>query len=509
MNVRSGCRPALILLLVALFTTTAARAWEFFPGPAPRHLSPRELRQSVVKIYVTIQREDYAQPWQARGVVGASGSGFVINKRRILTNAHIVSDARFIEVQREGDPQKYPAQVAFAGHDCDLAILTVSDPKFFENTQPLVLGRDLPDLNDQVVVVGYPMGGTRISFTQGVVSRIDYSLYTHSSVDTHLVLQVDAAINPGNSGGPVMFAGKVVGVAFQAIMDAQNIGYAIPLPVIRHFLDDVEDGVVHGYPEFGVAYMDTRNPALRKDLELTEKETGVVVYYVDPFGSAVSNLVPGDVLLDIDGHTVADDGSIQLDGNPVEFTELLERKQWGETIDCSVWRKGTRMQLTIPLRNPQDPFAFRSLYDRRPEYLITQGMVFSPLTRNYLGTLGNDWNNPSIQSLLYYSQYAKVDGYYTNRSQFVVLIGRLAHPVNTYSHPFVYRVVTEANHRAIGSLRDLSEALRHPVDGFHVITFEGMDDPLILNANAAEQADREIMSRYNIQSLVHCQEPPP
>jgi S1-C subfamily serine protease len=488
---------SLIAAAVAGFWSPTAGAWL---------ARPAQWRASVVKIYVTMQREDYAQPWQARGLVSGNGTGFVIAKRRILTNAHVVSDARFLEVQREGDPRKYPARVAFLGHDCDLAVLTVDDPQFFSETLPLAFRDALPNLNDEVIVVGYPMGGARISVTRGVVSRIDHSLYSHSGVDAHLVLQVDAAINPGNSGGPVLFGGKVVGLAFQALLDSQNIGYAIPLPVIQHFLQDIEDGAYHGYPELGVSFMDARNPALRRDLRLADDQTGVVVSYIDPFGSAQARLQPCDVLLRVDGHPVANDGTVVFDGNTLEFTELLERKQRTDEIVCDVWRTGALQRLTIPLDTPDDPFVFRNLYGRQPEYLAIQGLIFTPLTRNYIGSLGGGLGGPDGHMLFYYSQYAKIDRLYTNRTQFVVLAARLAHPVNTYNQGFVHGIVASANERPIGSLRDLESALRHPVEGHQVIRFEGLDHPLVLKADSTAQADREIRERYRLPALAHFEE---
>ena len=460
---------------------------------------------SVVKIYATFQRADYAQPWQSTSPSGGHGSGFIISKRRILTNAHVISDARFIEVQREGDARKYEASVAFAGHDCDLAVLTVKDPAFFEHTTPLALGRALPQLDDEVLVVGYPMGGTRISLTKGVVSRIDYSLYSHSGVDAHLVLQVDAAINPGNSGGPVLYGGRVVGLAFQGLMNAQNIGYAIPLPVIEHFLKDIEDGVYNGYPELGVIHTDTRNPALRADLRIKGTDRGVAVAYVDPFGAAAGHLRPRDVLLEVDHCPVANDGTVQLNGNTVEYTELMERRQWGESVDFRIWRDGKEQALTIPLRNPPDPFTFRYVYDQAPEYVIVGGLVFSPLSRGYLATLGSDLSTPAAQHLFYYTQFAKPDGLYSNREQFVVLIGRLPHPVNTYDDGFVQGIVASVNGTPISRLADIPGALAAPRNGYHTIRFDGMADQLVIDAQAAERADREIASRYLIPAMAHIQ----
>ena len=488
---RSLLRKQLTVVLIALGVA----------GAAPVRAGLDYVKQSVVKIYVTIQREDYAQPWQAAPPQGASGSGFIVPGRRILSNAHVISDARFIEVQREGDPRKYEAKVLFAGHDCDLALLTVTDPAFFKDTRPLPFGKRMPSLKDEVIVLGYPMGGSRLSLTKGVVSRIDYNLYAHSGIDSHLVMQVDAAINPGNSGGPVLFDDRVIGLAFQGISGAQNIGYAIPLPVLNHFLTDVADGTYDGYPELGVAHVDTRNPALRADLKLAESQTGVAVAYVDPFGAAAGIIKPRDVLLAVDGLSIANDGSVKLDDTMVEYTELMERKQCGEKIRFDVWRDGALQTLTILLSNRVDPFAFRYAYDRKPDYYTVGGLVFSPLSRGYLATLGGDLGSPAAQRLLYCSQYAKMDSMYTNREQFVVLTTRLANPVNTYCEGFQNQIVQSMNGLHVGRLSDLPLAMTLATNGFHVIRFEGNDNPLILDAQAAAAAAPDIMAQYGLPAL--------
>lgn len=455
-------------------------------------------RQSVVKIYVTTQQEDFAQPWQSRPPASGNGSGFIIKGRRIMTNAHVVSDARFIEVQREGDTRKYPASVRFIGHDCDLAVIEVKDDAFFTGTTPLAFGDTMPGLNDTVLVLGYPMGGERLSLTKGVVSRIDYSLYSHSTVDAHLIMQVDAAINPGNSGGPVLFNNKVIAVAFQGILGAQNLGYTIPLPVIQHFMKDIDDGTYDGYPDLGVTHLETVNLAMRAHLGLPDVSGGVVVIQVDPFGPAAGILRAGDVLLSIDGHPIAEDGSVRIDNNRVEYTEFVERKQCNDRVILSVWRERKTVGIIVPLVRKPDPFIFRQTYDEKPEYFITGGLVFEPLSRGFLVTLGNELNTPAAQRLLYVSRYAKVDNLTRGRQQFVVLTGRLPHPLNTYCSTHINQILASVNGMAIQKLSDLPEALRKSTGGFHLFKFEGNDNPLVLDARAVAEADSEILSQYNI-----------
>lgn len=487
-------RNHLIGLAVAGFCALA-------PDRAVFAVSASAAQRSVVKIYVTWQQENYALPWQGGRPASGTGSGLVISRRRILTNAHIASDARFIEVQKAGDARKFTAKPDFLGHDCDLATLVVDDPSFFDGTTPMKLAEFMPKLNDEVTVVGYPIGGEFVSVTKGVVSRVDYSIYSHSGVDQHLVLQVDAAINPGSSGGPIIFKGRVVGLAFQGLAWAENIGYGIPLPVIRHFLDDIEDGTYHGYPELGVGFLEARNPALRDDLKLPDHETGVVIYYIDPFGSAKGHLLQGDVLLSIDGYMIGNDGTIQLDGSKVVFAELLERKQWGESILLRVWRNGNEIERPVTLRNPPDPFAYRNLYGQRPEYLMVGGLVFSALSRPYLNTLQRDHRSGmNSQRLSYYTEYAKMDELYSGRDEFVVLIQRLPHAVNTYADEFVNGIVHEVNGVVIHNLRDLKQAISRPENGFHVFRFDGVEETLVLNADAALRAGPKILAGYGIPS---------
>ncbi len=464
------------------------------------------LRTAVVKIYVTVQEHDYATPWQSSAPGQASGTGFIIGKRRILTNAHVVSNARYIEIKKDTDARRYRARVLYAGHDCDLALVTVDDPSFFDDTRPVKFATTLPKLSDTVTVLGYPMGGERLSLTEGVVSRIDYSVYSHSGVDQHLVLQVDAAINPGNSGGPVLYRGRVVGLAFQGLMSGDNIGYAIPMPVLEHFLADIEDGTYNGYQELGAATMDLRNDALRASLGLPDEASGVAVYYLDPFGSAKGCLELGDVLLAIDGHDIAEDGTIQLDGNAVEFSELLERKQWGDAITLRVWRARALHDVRVPLKTPFDPYIFRNIYDRKPEYYMVGGLVFSPLTREYLRSQGQRLNETIGQQLIYYLQYAKIDGLYVGRDKFIVLSARLPHAVNTYGDGFVNAVVERVNGRPITTLADVRAAIEAQTTGFHVFEFAGLDDHLILDAKATAAATRDVMRQYAVPATAWIEE---
>src|SRR5439155_65426 len=105
-----------------------------------------------------------------------SGSGFYIGDNRVLTNAHVVANGRFITLQRDGDSQPQEAYVSFIGHDCDLALLTVANPNYFKNVEPLTIG-GVPQLRASVSAVGFPVGADQLSVTDGIVSRVSYRRY--------------------------------------------------------------------------------------------------------------------------------------------------------------------------------------------------------------------------------------------------------------------------------------------------------------------------------------------
>ena len=105
---------------------------------------------------------DYRAPWNSGSIGRGVGAGFVIDGQRILTNAHVVSNSRYLTVEREGDPNKYPATVQFVAHDCDLALLRVANANFWKNMKPLSFG-GIPALESTVSAYGYPIGGERMA----------------------------------------------------------------------------------------------------------------------------------------------------------------------------------------------------------------------------------------------------------------------------------------------------------------------------------------------------------
>jgi S1-C subfamily serine protease len=461
--------------------------------PVLLHAAP--IAESLVRIEATSQEPNYKTPWSPGEVISGVGAGFVIDGDRIMTNAHVVSNARFLTVSKEGDPKPYTARVLHIAHDCDLALLKVDNVEFFNGTTPLEFG-GLPEIESIVSVYGYPIGGKRLSVTRGIVSRIDFQTYSHSGMDSHLTIQIDAAINPGNSGGPVMQDGKVVGVAFQGYSGdvAQNVGYMIPVPVVERFLKDVEDGKYDRYIDLAISYQNLFNPAARRALGLEDDDSGVMVGAVYGGGSSDGILKPGDVLLEIDGYRIASDGSIRLQNGVVPLTEVVERKFRGEKVNLVILRDRKKQNISIPLDDPW-PFTLQSnAYDEKPRFVIYGGLVFQPVDRNFLHDHG-----PSNQRLNYSFDFFVEDGIYRDREELVVLSNILPDPVNANANDFRYSLINEINGRKIRTLRDVAEAFAKPED-YYVIKTADVGPPIVLERKAVEVARENVLTRYGITS---------
>jgi len=471
------------MLLLALACATPALA-----GP-----DLEKLRASVVQVFVVSQPEDYSRPWQSPRARGSSGSAFFIGDKTLLTNAHVVSDAKVLRVKRADRVKKYDARVLFKGDDCDLAAITVDDAGFFDGMEPLRVG-SRPEMQSAVSTVGYPTGGNKLSITEGVVSRIELRTYSHSSADEHLTIQTDAAINPGNSGGPVLQDGKVVGIAFQGRIFAQNIGYMIPPSVIRHFLEDIHDGTYHGYPELGLYTAELENDGLREYLGVPDGETGVVVLKPVPYASCVGLLRKNDVLQRIDGIRIENDGTIEVEGDFFDHSFVVENKQIGDMVTLTVRRDGKAIEIPVKLKGWTARMSPAIEYDRRPEYLVYGGYVFLPVTTNYLmRTRGNE------DLTFYYRQYYRMVAEEGKTREQLVLLSRVLAHASTRYQDYSNAIVATVDGVAPKDFKHFVELVETSNKDLVKIDFEGINvAPLILDRNRIAEVEKEIHRRYGI-----------
>ena len=452
--------------------------------------------EAVVRIENSTLTADYRTPWNTGRDGGGNGTGFMVAPNRFITNAHVVSDSRILYIKKVGDPKPYRANILHIAHDCDLAMLELEDPTAFKDVEPLKIG-GLPQLDTVVKTIGYPIGGERISVTSGVVSRIDFLTYSHSTTDNHLTIQIDAAINPGNSGGPVLQDGKVVGVAFQGYSGsvAQNTGYMIPVPVIQRFLKDVEDGRYDHYVDLSMAEFELLNPAQRSALGLPNDGLGIMVAYADPEGSAGGVLELGDVLLEIDGYPIYSNGLVKMNGENVNMNEIVERKFAGDKVQLKVWRDKKAFDTEITLKRFLPYLIASKRYGETPRFVMYAGLVFQPLDRNLVQAHGLN----SLEVRYTFNNYSS-DQIYKERPEVIILTTVLPDSINSQVQGFAKSIVDEVNGKKIRTLRDVYDALNVTDEDQEFVTIKcvGQSRPIVFESSRVEAAQKRIIEKYSV-----------
>ncbi len=448
---------------------------------------------SVVKVFAVHAPPDYSKPWQNLTEFESTSSGCVIEGNRILTVAHSVYDHAFVTVRKQSSPHKYPARVVACGVDCDLAILTVDAPGFFDDLEPLSLVDELPALQEKVVVLGYPTGGDSVSLTEGVVSRFEMQNYDYSWALLP-VMQVDAAVNPGNSGGPVLINNKLAGIAFQGLNESQNIAYAIPPPVIRHFLETIEsDGEPGRLGWMGIAYQVMENEQIRAFKEMTSDQTGILITGLT-HAFEHQALMPGDVLMALDRVPIANNGTVSLRKQErIQLSYLLADKSAGDIVSLQVMRDGVILDLQMPLQT-RDRLVPWMQHNISPGYFIHAGIVFVPLSWDYMmASTGGNIQSAGPELLNFLVDGSSLDP----AAQVVVLSSVLMDEVNMGYETFRNLVVSKVNGEPILNLKDLAARIEANEEPYLILEFRSQG-LMVLETARARAASERILKNYRI-----------
>jgi len=307
---------------------------------------------SVVNISVV------SVPQDGSGVQEGSGSGFVYDTDGdIVTNNHVVQDARSIQVRFSNDLE-VKAQVVGTDPDSDLAVIHVDvDPGMLHPVE--LADSDQLKVGQFVIAIGNPFGFER-SVTTGIISALGRLLLRESRFSLPNLIQTDTAINPGNSGGPLLDAqGRVIGVTtliFSQTRSSAGVGMAIPSNAVRRVAPALISQGNFDHPWLGIRGT-TLTPALAKALDLPVKQ-GALVEEVIQGGPSDSAGVRGgtrDVQIDGIGRTVRAGGDVILaiDEQPVRhFDDLivyLEKTAVGQSVDLTILRDGQETHVQIEL----------------------------------------------------------------------------------------------------------------------------------------------------------------
>ena len=444
----------------------------------------QRLADSVVMVYATSKSNNPQAPWSSYTASG-SGSGFFLEGGRIITNAHVVENHTFIEVQRDGDSKRYEAVVEAVAHEVDLAILKLKVPKQLGDIEPLTLG-ELPDVHQEVTVYGYPVGGEALSITKGIISRIEHQMYVHSYL-VFQAIQVDAAINPGNSGGPALVNGKVVGIVMQSRNGEENIGYMIPVTILKRFLADMEDGQYHGFPELSAQFQNLVSPALRRGYDLDDKQSGVLVSKVCYNTPTDDLLLKGDIITGIDGHKIENNGMVVSANrrHRVDFEHFVQMRQLGEKVDLELVREGKVMNVSVPLtKNLKSSFVF----DQDPRYLIYGGFVIIA--------------NEKPDDCLTEDEFAQQEG--DMQDDEIMVSQVLASSSNRGFHDSIYTRLHKINGKPFKNFKHFYSLLREDKSPVILLENEG-GYQIAIDRKLADAEHDELLKKYRVQKA-HSQE---
>lgn len=466
-------------------------------GAAPS--SPVE--DSVVKVFATTRNPELVKPWTKASPRKVSGTGIAIEGNRILTNAHVVLYASQVQVQANQSGDKLDATVEYVAPGIDLAVLKLEDETFFDTHSPLPRAPDLPQIKDTVLVYGYPTGGTSLSITKGIVSRIEFTGYNYPV--SGLRVQIDAAINPGNSGGPALVNDKVIGLAFSHLSNAQNIGYIIPSEEIELFLRDIADGHYDGKAAIFDGFQDLQNDALRDYLKLDKATEGILVH--DPFKTdADYPLKQWDVITRIGDTPVDNEGMIKLGGDlRVRFTYEVQHIAQDGHAPLTILRDGKSLAINLPV-TPDRPKLITLLNGEYPGYFIIGPLVFSAVTEDLVRLLSSN-NGRTVSALS-----ALGNPIITRRSDQPAFDGEqlvfvsspfLPHRLSKgYGTP-ILKVVKSVNGINIRNLAHLVTVLRDATDEFVVIEYATKSaETMIFPRTETLAATDEILDDNGIRS---------
>jgi hypothetical protein len=335
------------------------------------------------------------------------------------------------------------------------------------------------------------MGGSTLSATIGVVSRVEHHRYAHSG-ETFLAVQVDAAVNPGNSGGPALSDGKIVGVVMQVIKKSQNIGYLVPVSMVRHFIDDMKDGKYDGFGELGIGTQKLENPAMRRYYGLDDTVSGKLIDKIAYNSSLKGVLHEGDILTAIDGYNIENDGTVAFRKHEyTDYNYYVDMYQMKESLTLDIIRDKKPMQVKATLKNrADDMFLVKTTrYDVMPTYFIYGGYIFSPLTRNLIRSTSSNRMKLSNLALKWQKK---------EKTEVVVLLKVLASDISRGDNYFGMWSIDKVNGETFKNFQEFYQKMENIKDQYIVLEDEN-GVKVIIDKKEAQVKQREILKKYNIE----------
>jgi len=259
----------------------------------------------------------------------------------IVTNKHVVADTQAKYRVITKDDKTYQVEKIYRDPVNDLAILKINA----SGLKPVEMGDSSKlKVGQFVIAIGTALGEFRNTVTTGVISGLGRGITAGSPFEGYVerldnVIQTDAAINPGNSGGPLLnSAGQVIGVNVAVAQSGQNIGFAIPINVIKESLENFNKTGKFLRPYLGIRYkMISRDLALLNEVP----EGAYVQEVVEDSPAQKAGVKDGDIITKIDNEKV-----LEKDGG---LAKIIAGKKVGDKVELTIWREGKETKISVTL----------------------------------------------------------------------------------------------------------------------------------------------------------------
>ena len=473
---------------------------------SPAHSGALDATTSIVRVNVTNQRYNFAVPWQKQRPTSRRGLGAVLKNNRVLVTAELIQDSNYVELEIASTGRKLTAKVEAADYEVNLAVLVpAEDPgAFFDGIIPLEIAEPAK-VGDGLEVWQFEANGSPVS-TEVRLQRAEIGRYFLQDA-FFLEYEVTGLVQyrSGSFTLPVAKDGKLVGMLLSYNSDDQ-ISDVLPSMIIARFLDDVANPPYEGFPNFGIQYSVMLDDQFRSYLDASQYSGGIYVSdVIRGTSAAASDLLEGDVILEIEGQAIDPRGNFEHpDYGLLSLSYLIkDTARVGQELKVKVLRTGKEMDIVVKLqrKEPGDYLVDPYLFDRGPKYFILGGLMFQELTIPYLELAGDDWQNRGPFKLVYAAK--NPDAFEEEgRKKIVFLSGVLPSNSTIGYEELSGLILTKINGREILSIADVDAAVKEPTEGLHKIEFTDFPHMIYLDAAMAEMDNTQTMPiRYRITDL--------